>query len=140
MTFAEKLRYYRGQKKLTQNAVADLTGISRRMYLYYESGTKYPRKRGTVEKLAEVLGVELSRLLPEDDEDLKEQFTGLASEEQELFLEEASALFFENTEVPPELKQRLSDRVQQLYAHTLGEESLNRSEGLPEQLPSVMEK
>ena len=68
MTFAEKCRSYTTAKRLTQEEVAAAVGISKRTYIYYETGEKLPRRLETAEKLARLFGVELNELVVLDDE------------------------------------------------------------------------
>lgn len=68
MTFAENCRKYRTALKLTQEQVACAVGISKRTYVYYETGKKMPRKLDTVKKLADLFHIEINELMIIDDE------------------------------------------------------------------------
>ena len=68
MTFAEKCRKYRTAMRLTQEQVAAAVGISKRTYIYYETGEKFPRRLETARRLAEFFGVEINELVVIDDE------------------------------------------------------------------------
>ena len=58
MEFGEKLHNIRISKNLSQEELAERTGISRRSIQNYESGKMLPKKRETYAVLAEALGVE----------------------------------------------------------------------------------
>lgn len=68
MTFGEKCKKYRSEAKLTQQQTADAINVSRRTYIYYETGRKLPRSRRTVEKLAGLFGIDPNLLIIENDE------------------------------------------------------------------------
>lgn len=57
MTFSQKVREYRKQKRLSQNALAELSGISLRTIYGYEAGTTYPRTNVILNRLAAALDV-----------------------------------------------------------------------------------
>ena len=63
MTFGENCKKYRLEKHMTQQEVALTVGISKRMYIYYETGNKIPRKMETVLKLADCFGVDVNQLI-----------------------------------------------------------------------------
>lgn len=68
MKFGEKLRGARKRKKLTQEELAKRAGVSKRTIVNYESGEIYPKDRGMYYKLSEILELEPSYLLSEDEE------------------------------------------------------------------------
>ena len=68
MKFGEKLAILREKCGLRQADVASMVGISRRNYISYETEGRYPRKRETYHKLAEILGCDVNYLLTEDEE------------------------------------------------------------------------
>lgn len=67
MSFGERCRKYRTERHMTQTMTAKQAGISRRTYLYYESGQKMPRTRDTIQKLADCFGVDINQLIVEDE-------------------------------------------------------------------------
>lgn len=115
MTFGEKLRYYRTQKRMTQFETAKAAGISRRTYLYYESGEKYPRSRDTIRVLADIFGVETNALLPEDDNYVFSSFKSLPVEEQAELLKGCAELFFNGSDVSDEQKLSVYNSLSGLY-------------------------
>ena len=67
MALGEKLKEYRTAKGLSQAAVADKVGISRRSYIMYEQDDSIPKKKETYEKLAEVFECDVNELLAYKD-------------------------------------------------------------------------
>ncbi len=57
LPFGEKVRELRKSKRLSQNALAKIAGVSPRTIFGYEAGTTYPRTASTLNRLAEALGV-----------------------------------------------------------------------------------
>lgn len=115
MTFSEKLKYYRNKKRLTQSELAKAAGISRRTYLYYESGDKYPRKRDTVIALARCLGTEPDDLLPENDMYISGSLGSLPFEEQARLMKSCAEIVFGSTVLTAEQKQSIYNAVSELY-------------------------
>ena len=74
MTFGEKLKILSIQKELTQGELARLSGISLRTLINYETYGKSPQKKETYDKLASVLGVNVSYLMQDNDTDLEGLF------------------------------------------------------------------
>ena len=58
MTFADKLREARKLRKLSQDELAKLTGVSRRSVIAWENAEVIPRAR-TMKEIAEALQVSL---------------------------------------------------------------------------------
>lgn len=67
MKFGDKLRHLREQKGMTQDDVAKAIGITRRSYIHYETGNRYPRTRDKYETLAKLFDVETDYLYMEND-------------------------------------------------------------------------
>lgn len=57
MTFGEKVKDLRTRNGLSQEALAEMTGVTMRTVRNWETGGKYPRSRELYAKLAEALGV-----------------------------------------------------------------------------------
>ena len=66
MEFGEKLHNIRISRNLSQEELAEKTGVSRRSIQNYESGKMLPKKRSVYSVLAKALGVEESVLLNRD--------------------------------------------------------------------------
>lgn len=67
-TFSERLRQTRRQRRMKQNQLARLTGITTRSIQNYESGSRMPNSLEITEKLAAALQVTTAYLLGEDDD------------------------------------------------------------------------
>ncbi len=68
MTFGEKLRTLRLQKKLTQQELAKQAGLGMNTISNYEKGKTYPQDRGVYSRLAAILGVSADYLHNENDD------------------------------------------------------------------------
>lgn len=68
MTFGEKLRTLRLQKKMTQQELAKEAGLGMNTISNYEKGKTYPQDRGVYARLAEILGVSTDYLHNENDD------------------------------------------------------------------------
>jgi transcriptional regulator with XRE-family HTH domain len=62
MDFAQRLKKARMAAGLTQVELAEKLGVTSRSIQHYELGQRMPRKFETVEKLAEILNVEVNDL------------------------------------------------------------------------------
>ena len=96
MRFGEKLKKLRTEKKLTQEGLAKMAGISRRAYIAYEQDGTYPRKRETYTLLAQALGCNVNYLLTEDEEfvtQAAEQYSGRGKKQAEELVAQLSGLF-----------------------------------------------
>ena len=86
MTFGKKKKKYRQLKKLTQAQVAEAVGISKRTYIYYELGQKYPRRASTLYRLAELFGIDSNLLIVQDDERYLDLLRETYKEERSVWL------------------------------------------------------
>jgi len=68
MTFGEKLRTFRQQKKMTQEELGKAAGLGTNTIRNYEKGITYPQNRGVYARLAEILGVSADFLHNENDD------------------------------------------------------------------------
>lgn len=69
MTFGERLRDLRKQKKHTQAEVADALGVPRTTYASWESDYRFPGdEQGMLDKIAQYFGVSVDYLLGRTDE------------------------------------------------------------------------
>ncbi len=59
---SDKLRYYRHKKALLQRDVADYAGIERTTYSSYEEGSRVYYPKEVMEKIADILDVDLSSI------------------------------------------------------------------------------
>ena len=65
-TFAERLKFLRKEKKLTQQELADKLGMSRVGYGYWEKGSREPDLKMLL-KLSELLNASLDYLMGNSD-------------------------------------------------------------------------
>lgn len=96
MKFGEKIKQLRLQNNKSQQGCADAAGVSRRMYISYETEGRYPRKREVYSKLAEFFGVEMNYLLTEDEDFVSrasEQYVSRGRKQAEALVSELSGLF-----------------------------------------------
>ena len=63
MTFGERVRDLRKKRRLSQNALAELAGVSPRTIFGYEAGTTFPRTEKLLTQLADALGVSREALV-----------------------------------------------------------------------------
>lgn len=68
MTFSEKIKALRVQKGLKQKDVAQMIGVSDRVYSYYEDG-RFPKDTQVLTKLAHVLDTSVSYLVGDSEQD-----------------------------------------------------------------------
>lgn len=68
MKFSEKVRKLRKEKKINQETLANLLGVSKRTVQNYEISDMYPKKREIYYKLAEIFEVDVNYLLTENEE------------------------------------------------------------------------
>lgn len=67
MKFGEKLKQLRTNKGASQEETAKACGITRRTYISYEQGGRYPRNREVYSRLADFFDVDQNYLLTEDE-------------------------------------------------------------------------
>ena len=67
MTFSERLRQLRQEKKMTQSTLGQAVDISPRMISFYESGNHFPRDEVLLKRLADLFEVSLDYLLGHSD-------------------------------------------------------------------------
>lgn len=84
MTTAEKIKKYRKEKGLTQEALGELVGVQKSAIAKYENGRVVNIKRSVLQKLGEALGVSPAELL---DDPAPETATIAAHHEKEDFTE-----------------------------------------------------
>lgn len=67
MTFSERLRQLRQEKKMTQAALGQAVDISPRMISFYESGNHFPRDEIILKRIADLFEVSIDYLLGHSD-------------------------------------------------------------------------
>ena len=68
----QKLKALRESRKMNQEEVAELLGITKNTYLKYEKGEQSP-KLNTVEKMAELYGITLVELISDETPEISEK-------------------------------------------------------------------
>lgn len=117
MKFGEKLRLARKRKKLTQEELAKLVGVSKRTIVNYESGEIYPKERKMYTTLAKALGLSPNYLLSEDEEfilDATEEYGSLGEMQARRLLKQISAMFA-GGELNEEDKLAFVHQIQEIY-------------------------
>lgn len=95
MTFSDRLKKIREQKGLTQEQLAQRSGLSRRMIQKYESGVARPRFDAS-EKIASALEVPVSELLGENGTlvaQAVEKYGSRGAKQAEELMSEVTGLF-----------------------------------------------
>lgn len=99
MTFGQRVRKFRKERKLSQNALAELSGISPRTVFGYEAGTTYPRTEVILNRLADALGVTREELAGDTTkpEQILPQTTNMSIEAQaQLLTHRVVSLLYES--------------------------------------------
>ena len=117
MKFGEKLRLARKRKKMTQEELAVQVGVSKRTIVNYESGEIYPKGRAMYTNLANVLDIEPSYLLSEDEEfilGVSEMYGVRGRMQARRLIDQVSAMF-SGGELDDDDKLAFVHQVQELY-------------------------
>ena len=96
MLFADKVRMLRTRRGLTQQDLAKVIGVSSRTIQNYELGNSMPKKRQTVQRIADYFNVPVSSLLGTEDFYIFDQPAGepkTDAEKARALMNEVSALF-----------------------------------------------
>ena len=126
MTFADKLREARKLRKLSQDELAKLTGVSRRSVIAWENSEVVPRAR-TMKEIAEALQVSLDYLKHDEITDplhgaatkdyideARERYGEKAAHELD-FLLERQRVFFAGGEISQDAKDAFFEAVVKAY-------------------------
>lgn len=117
MKFGEKLKNARKRKKLTQDQLSKLVGVSKRTIVNYESGEIYPKGRKMYHTLAEALEVEPSYLISEDEEfitDAGDAYGARGRMQARRLINQVSAMFA-GGELDDDDKLAFVHQIQELY-------------------------
>lgn len=96
MKFCEKVKEARNNANMTQDEFAKAIGVSLRTITNYETGERFPKKRETYYKMAEVLKVDVNYLLTDDEEFLLEaeaRYGSKGAKQAKALVAEVSGLF-----------------------------------------------
>lgn len=117
MSFSDTIRKLRTEKGLTQAALAEQIGVTTRTYKSYEIDGRFPRKRDTLGKLAEVLGCTPQELLTPEEEFVSraEEKYGTRGAAQARELANRLAGMFAGGDLPEEEKDAVMRNLQEAY-------------------------
>ena len=96
MTFGEKLRMARIDRKLTQKELASLSGIALRSIQNWEAGERTPKSRDAYDSLARILNVEVNDLMNDDAEfvlDARERYGARGERQARALIEQVTNLY-----------------------------------------------
>lgn len=118
MTFAQRLKSLRKEKKLTQEQLAALAGITTRQIQKYEGSVSRPRI-AQAEKLAAALDVSIDALLGKRERLLAEfaEENGAAAERNFIAQAQKFSALFAGGDIPDEDKDAAFKIILQAYSH-----------------------
>lgn len=124
MSFGKKLRDLRRERKLTQNDLAELAGVSLKTIRNYEGGKSYPKHRDMYYLLAEYFGVNVNMFLVDSEiggADTKGTYEDVAMMSAKELIDNARGLFAggELSEVD---KKAVFDSLQEAYFEAILEQ------------------
>ena len=117
MTFGEKIQTLRKEKGLSQIEFGRLVDVSLRTVRGWETEGRSPRYRELYNKIAEVLGCEVSYLLSEEDSfltEVSEQYGSRGAKQAKMILEQTAAMFA-GGELSDEDQIAFLNEIQTLY-------------------------
>lgn len=117
MDFAEKLRILRTNLKLTQQDIANLSGVSLRTYKAYELGERTPRNHEVLIKLANVFEVDVDSLINDEEEfvlNIEQKHGELAKKDAKEIIEGVLGLFA-GGQMSLEDKKAVLDALEEAY-------------------------
>lgn len=96
MLFGEKLKKLRTEANMSQEELASKLGITRRSIVYYETKSRYPKKREVITGLAKVFNVPVDFLINDSDDFIARaaaRFGATGAAEAMQLVEEIGGLF-----------------------------------------------
>ena len=117
MTFGEKIKNLRKAKNLNQTQLANAIGVSLRTIRGWEIEGRYPKQHELYQKLADILGCDVSYLMTEDVSfvtEATEQYGARGAKQAQRILEQAAAMFA-GGELSDDDKTAFMDEIQMLY-------------------------
>ncbi len=117
MTFGEKIKNLRKSKNLNQTQLANAIGVSLRTIRGWEIEGRYPKQHELYQKLADILGCDVSYLMTEDVSfvtEATEQYGSRGAKQAQQILEQAAAMFA-GGELSDDDKTAFMDEIQMLY-------------------------
>mgnify|MGYP001783776939 CR=1 FL=1 len=117
MTFGEKVQNLRKAKNMSQTQLANAIGVALRTVRGWEIEGRYPKQVEIYQRLADVLGCDVSYLTSEGESfitEATEQYGARGAKQAQLILEQAAAMFA-GGELSDEDKIAFMDEIQSLY-------------------------
>ncbi len=117
MKFCEKLKGLRREKGISQQAFAEIIGVSYRAYQNYEAGKAYPRQTSVYSKIAAEFGVSVDYLLSEEDKyiiDARERGGASSADEVNELVSRVGGLFA-GGELSQDDKDKVLRAITELY-------------------------
>lgn len=117
MTFGEKVRSLRKEKKMSQQELASMVGVSYRTIRSWEVEGRFPKQNVLYQKLADALQCDVSYLMSENEAfitEASEQFGNRGARQAQQILEQAAAMFAGGS-LTDEDKIAFMDEIQSLY-------------------------
>ncbi len=116
-TFGDKIRKLRKEKKMTQQKLGDMVGVSHRTIRSWEVEGRYPKQSSLYQKLADAFQCQVSYLMNDNEtvclgNDEPSEYAGAKQARQ--ILEQVAALFASGT-MTNEDKTIFMDEITRLY-------------------------
>ncbi len=117
MKFGDKIKNLRVEKKLSQQSLGELIGVSYRTIQNYESGVSYPKSHEVYAKLADALGCDENYIKTEDEDFITSASVqyGKRGESQAQQILAQTAAMFAGGELTDEDKLAFMHEIQSLY-------------------------
>ena len=115
--FCPKIKNLRKAKNLNQTQLANAIGVSLRTIRGWEIEGRYPKQHELYQKLADILGCDVSYLMTEDVSfvtEATEQYGSRGAKQAQQILEQAAAMFA-GGELSDDDKTAFMDEIQMLY-------------------------
>lgn len=126
MLFGEKLKKLRTEANMSQEELAARVGITRRSIVYYETKSRYPKRREVITGLAKVFNVPVDFLINDGDDFIARaaaRFGATGAAEAMQLVEEIGGLFAGGS-LNQEDKDKIFKAISDLYWES---KEMNRS-------------
>ncbi|NLN64796.1 MAG: helix-turn-helix transcriptional regulator [Clostridiaceae bacterium] len=117
MLFGEKIKELRNLTKMTQQELANRTGLSLRSIQNYESNQRYPKDVAILNKLCAALNITIEELMKEEDHFILEatsKYGSRGKKDAEVLVEEIGGLFA-GGELNEEDKDKVFRAITEMY-------------------------
>lgn len=115
MELNDKIKALRARKGLTQKALSELTGISIRTIINYETYGKVPKNRKVLEALAKALDVDVSYLAQDKKECALSNDDRISEETKTSLLLYDATSFISNTNISDKQKEHFVLSINEAY-------------------------